>query len=169
MYIYTRPPGTRTPRLTTAPATTTTQAVPNVTQFICKPPLYRGGSYTPFMEGIRYLKSRYTDTPPTFEPHTNNGRCTRVSCSYGAGIYVCNDNDCAVQVPILTIANYAEAIARQEGCDFFQGPGQASGFRTHLVWGQAFDRNGWLVFFSFLFPSSICFTSSFFSLICVSE
>lgn len=80
-------------------------------------------------------------------PHANGDKCERVSCQYGSGIYACNDNDHAVNVPFATLADYAQAVVDdpREACNWHEEHYQGGTDGEDVTWGQAFDKNGWLV------------------------
>ncbi|KAI0129185.1 hypothetical protein BJ170DRAFT_693955 [Xylariales sp. AK1849] len=63
--------------------------------------------------------------------------CSRVSCSYCGGIWVCNDNDYEIHVPWGTVADYAADLGKT-----------CHGEDTSLTAGQEFDRGGWNVIVS---------------------
>lgn len=154
IYIYTHI-YSFTPSLTTSPhpiltaTTTTKQTNPNLTKIICQPQMYVEARKDHTEEGVSYLRNKPQDPlgPPSFGAHTNDGHCTRVSCEYASGIYVCNDNDDAVRVPLGTVADYAQAVLDDPdaGCNFVDKSYEGSGAARPVVWGQAFDVNGWLV------------------------
>ncbi|KAH6681849.1 hypothetical protein B0J14DRAFT_680008 [Halenospora varia] len=66
--------------------------------------------------------------------------CTRISCSYDAGIYLCNDNDYPIQPSCTYLASYADDIAN--ACvtyhKFFNG------IRRYTC-GQFFDTDNYNV------------------------
>ncbi|KAL6702812.1 hypothetical protein ACN47E_000898 [Coniothyrium glycines] len=79
-------------------------------------------------EGINYLRG--VGGQPREGP--GPGRCGRVSCSYNAAIWWCNDNNFEkVLYGFNAIANSAQYI--KDGCT--SGP--------NLVAGQNFERDGW--------------------------
>lgn len=98
-------------------------------------------------DGIKYLHNK--DKGPAYlGPNTNGKHCTRVSCEYASGIYACNDNDHAVQVPLDTLADYAQAVRDDTDtrCNYFVEHYKGGSKDKWVTWGQAFDINGWLVF-----------------------
>ncbi|KAK7733662.1 hypothetical protein SLS53_008128 [Cytospora paraplurivora] len=120
---------------------------PNLTKIICRPQMYVEARVDHTNDGIDYLRHKPQDPlgPPYFPPRTNGGHCTRVSCEYASAIYLCNDNDHGVQVPTGTIADYVQAVLDDGGerCHFWDGDYGGTGFSKDVVWGQAFDANGW--------------------------
>ncbi|KUI66105.1 hypothetical protein VM1G_11430 [Cytospora mali] len=126
---------------------------PNLTHIICRPPAFKWGGTVAAIDGVHYLHFHDVDPKghPVFAPNSQNyKRCSRVSCSYGTGIYVCNDNNYGIQIPLLQIADYAQAILDQPKCN-----DHLERYRnSQTIWGQAFDVNGcspWTVFITSLF------------------
>lgn len=101
------------------------------------------------LENIDYLSGKDHGGPGAYLGALTNGKnCQRMSCQYASGIYVCNDNDHAVNVPFATLAAYAQAVAddpRKE-CNWHKDHYEGGTDGQDLTWGQAFDANGWLVF-----------------------
>lgn len=101
-----------------------------------------------FTQGnIAYLRRKADRPPITLGANTNGKHCTRVSCQYASGIYVCNDNDHDVQVALGTVADYAQAVLddpRKE-CNWHEEYYEGGGDAEDVTWGQAFDANGWYV------------------------
>ncbi|EZF32346.1 hypothetical protein H109_07966 [Trichophyton interdigitale MR816] len=88
-----------------------------------------GATLRTIRDGIKYLnglKGKCKAPPRT---------CTRVSCSWKAGIYLCNDNLHSVSVPCKQIAEYAQDIVNV--C--VTNP-EVSSLR-----GQEFDSDNWNV------------------------
>ncbi|OAL66741.1 small monomeric GTPase [Trichophyton rubrum] len=88
-----------------------------------------GANLRPIRDGIRYLnglQGKCIGVPRT---------CTRVSCSWKAGIFLCNDNMRTVYVPCKQIAEYAQDIVNV--C--VTNP-EVSSLR-----GQEFDSDNWNV------------------------
>lgn len=118
-----------------------------MTKIICQPQMYREVRTDHTDDGIAYLRGKPQDPngAPYFGPKTNHGHCTRVSCEYASAIYVCNDDDHGVQIPLGTVADYAQAVLDDDDtrCSFLDMNYEGSGHSKGVVWGQAFDMNGW--------------------------
>ncbi|KAI0459602.1 hypothetical protein F5B21DRAFT_499282 [Xylaria acuta] len=84
-------------------------------------------------QGITYLHKVHGNCTNGPGP----GNCGRVSCSYGSGIWFCNDNPHPMSVPCSTFGDRAWDIV--EKCYAF------GNFPTDSVHGQAFDIEGWNV------------------------
>ncbi|KAI0196142.1 hypothetical protein EV127DRAFT_466492 [Xylaria flabelliformis] len=84
-------------------------------------------------QGIAYLHKIHGNCTNGPGP----GNCARVSCSYGSGIWFCNDNSHPTSVPCSTFGDRAWDII--EKCYAF------GNFPTDSVHGQAFDTAGWNV------------------------
>lgn len=101
-----------------------------------------------FTQGnIAYLRRKADRPPITLGANTNGEDCTRVSCQYASGIYVCNDNDHDVQVALGTLADYAQAVLDdpREECNWHEEYYEGGGDAEDVTWGQAFDVGGWYV------------------------
>ncbi|KAH6676389.1 hypothetical protein B0J14DRAFT_560689 [Halenospora varia] len=83
-------------------------------------------------EGINYLSVLFGECGVQGGP----GACTRISCSYNAGIYLCNDNSYAIFPNCGYLASYADDISGQ--C-FIAGRGNT------LTCGQQFDTDNYNV------------------------
>ncbi|KAI0489664.1 hypothetical protein F4859DRAFT_509250 [Xylaria cf. heliscus] len=84
-------------------------------------------------EGIAYLHNIHGNCTNGPGP----GNCGRVSCSYGSGIWFCNDNPYPMSVPCSMFGDLAWDIV--EKCYAF------GNFPTDSVYGQAFDPANWNV------------------------
>ncbi|KAI0871257.1 hypothetical protein GGS24DRAFT_503943 [Hypoxylon argillaceum] len=84
-------------------------------------------------QGIAYLHKIQGDCTNGPGP----GNCSRVSCSYGSGIWFCNDNRHPMSVPCSAFGDRAWDIV--EKCYAY------GDFPTDSVHGQAFDAAGWNV------------------------
>ncbi|KAH8167122.1 hypothetical protein CIB48_g1107 [Xylaria polymorpha] len=82
-------------------------------------------------QGITYLRKIHGNCTNGPGP----GNCGRVSCSYGSGIWFCNDNPYPMSVPCSTFGDRAWDII--EKCYAF------GNFPTDSVHGQAFDTARW--------------------------
>ncbi|KAK0622456.1 hypothetical protein B0T14DRAFT_494110 [Immersiella caudata] len=90
------------------------------------PPGWGNAQYNHIMDGIAYLRGISGDcrAPP------GPGNCGRVSCSWGAAIYYCNDNPHEHWVRCAKIGDVARAIATKcYGWAYFRG--------------QGFDKGNW--------------------------
>ncbi|KAM0284875.1 hypothetical protein ACHAQH_001796 [Verticillium albo-atrum] len=89
----------------------------------------QGANMLRFQEGTFYLDrlNRYLDIAPR--------RCSRVSCSFNAGIAICNDSPSTTwSLHTSIIVSYVQRISRE--CSHFSGSSMA---------GQQFDTGGWNV------------------------
>ncbi|KAI0021725.1 hypothetical protein F4780DRAFT_789772 [Xylariomycetidae sp. FL0641] len=84
-------------------------------------------------EGIHYLKG-IRDRPCVAAPGPKV--CTRISCSWNAGIYFCNDTPSEVHHDCPDIATYAEDIRAK--CHY-------TSLDRVIVQGQEFDSENWNV------------------------
>ncbi|KAI0148940.1 hypothetical protein BJ166DRAFT_53334 [Pestalotiopsis sp. NC0098] len=89
-----------------------------------------GGTFTGLNEGITTLRARAAEADG-FVLGTNaqmGGQCLRLTCSYSAAIWACNDADVSALVAFENVARYAENI--RDAC----GPA------SNMVWahGQQF-------------------------------
>ncbi|KAI1388134.1 uncharacterized protein F4822DRAFT_303362 [Hypoxylon trugodes] len=92
-----------------------------------------GGADNVFVQqGIDYLKS-IKNGPCGAPPGPN--KCSRISCSYGAGIFLCNDTPKEIHHDCPDLATYAEDI--RSNC-------HTEGVVTY-VRGQQFDTEGFSV------------------------
>lgn len=100
------------------------------------------------LQNIDYLRPKDHGGPGAYLGALTNGKnCQRMSCQYASGIYVCNDNDYAINVLFTTLADYAQAVVddpRKE-CNWHEDHYEGGKDGEDLTWGQAFDANGWLV------------------------
>lgn len=135
--------------LTTTP--TPTQRYPSMSQIICRPEMYNRATAVHIQTGISYLrgKGREMNHPNLFKALTHYGQCSRVSCSWKSAIYVCNDNPYDIEVPLGTVADYAQALSEHPECHYKEGA-------NYYVWGQAFSKDGWSVC-----PHQPCFSLLF--------
>lgn len=124
------------------------QKNPNLTQIICKPQLYREARRDFTQQNADYLRKITNGGVGAYlGPFTNGNNCQRMACEYASGLYVCNDNLFAINVPWTTLADYAEAVMndpRQE-CNYHIDHYEGGHKGQDVTWGQAFDANGWLV------------------------
>ncbi|KAK2611820.1 hypothetical protein N8I77_005143 [Diaporthe amygdali] len=116
----------------------------NLTHIICQPQMFLEARADFTDNGIKYLRNKNT-ADPLFGPKTNGKHCTRVSCEYASGIYVCNDNDFGVRVPLDTLADYAQAVRDDpdKRCNYHVKQYKGGKDDEDVTWGQAFDANGW--------------------------
>ncbi|KAH7305101.1 hypothetical protein BKA65DRAFT_486151 [Rhexocercosporidium sp. MPI-PUGE-AT-0058] len=82
-------------------------------------------------QGIKYLRDLHLTC--WLNPHS----CGRVSRSYNAAIYTCNNNGIKLGPDCSVIANYAQALRNK--CSFIDG------FYDSTCEGQAWDINNWNV------------------------
>ncbi|KAI3393125.1 hypothetical protein diail_4693 [Diaporthe ilicicola] len=117
---------------------------PNLTHIICQPQMFVDARTDFTEQNIKYLRGKGSGAP-YFGPGTNGKHCTRVSCEYASGIYVCNDNGFGVAVPLATIADYAQAVHddTDKRCNYFVKNYRGGTDDKWVTWGQAFDANGW--------------------------
>ncbi|EFR01023.1 hypothetical protein MGYG_04026 [Nannizzia gypsea CBS 118893] len=87
-----------------------------------------GAKVKSIREGASYLNGLHGKFRPL--PRT----CSRVSCSWDSGIFLCNDNDHKVSVPCKLVAEYTRDIL-----DICASPDVVS------LRGQEFDSDGWNV------------------------
>ena len=93
-----------------------------------------------------YLRPLDNGGPGAYLGANANGKsCERVACQYASGVYVCNDNDRAINVPYGTIADYAQAVLDDpsDKCNWRAENYEGGLFDVDVTWGQAFDANGW--------------------------
>ncbi|RDL34424.1 uncharacterized protein BP5553_07552 [Venustampulla echinocandica] len=108
----------------------TPQNVNSKSNYICKPvPGHKDWDYANgdrIAEGIRYLKGiDICDVGPQ--------TCVRISCSWSAGIFLCNDNDHAIFPKCNYIASYAQDLIGK--CSVFPV------FNGFYTCGQKFDTD----------------------------
>ncbi|KAI0122898.1 hypothetical protein BJ170DRAFT_698056 [Xylariales sp. AK1849] len=100
-----------------------------------KPDCSVGGSdwvpFSQFDEGLDYLRKLSGDCHGVTGPN----KCGRLSCSWNAGIWFCNDNDHEIHVSWLAVIHAADTI--YYGCR-----DQAMVTQIH---GQVFHADGWNV------------------------
>lgn len=133
---------------TPANKNTPKQKNPNLTHIICKPQMFKEARKDFTLQNEDYLRGLNNGgVGAHLGPHANGDKCERVSCQYGSGIYACNDNDHAVNVPFATLADYAQAVVDdpREACNWHEEHYQGGTDGEDVTWGQAFDKNGWLV------------------------
>ncbi|KAI1262862.1 hypothetical protein F5Y18DRAFT_429733 [Xylariaceae sp. FL1019] len=93
--------------------------------------------YTPLVrvqQGIEYLK----DLKGTCTNGAGPGNCGRISCSWTAAIYWCNDNDHPVTYDCSHFAETAQHVLSDCHYTF-------NGGKTIYTWGQAFDTESFNV------------------------
>ncbi|KAH8592927.1 hypothetical protein B0O99DRAFT_224553 [Bisporella sp. PMI_857] len=98
--------------------------------------IYSLANYGRIGDGIYYLKR----LPGACSVGAGWGTCTRLSCSYSSGIYLCNDNTFPIAPTCSYMALYAEDILR--GCpqDISTGTGR--------IRGQEFDTDNYNIIVS---------------------
>ncbi|KAI0023106.1 hypothetical protein F4780DRAFT_787719 [Xylariomycetidae sp. FL0641] len=87
-----------------------------------------------FHEGLHYLrkKVKVPCTAPISE-------CVRVSCSWNAAVYLCNNSGHDISIPCLEVADYAQHII-----DTCKHPGEVLK-NTKVVMGHMDNTEGWSV------------------------
>lgn len=124
------------------------QKNPNLTHIICKPQMFKEARKDFTLQNEEYLRGLNNGGVGAYlGANTNGDRCQRMSCEYASGIYVCNDNDRAINVPFDTLADYAQAVVDdpREECNWHEEHYQGGTDGEDVTWGQAFDANGWSV------------------------
>lgn len=124
------------------------QKNPNLTHIICKPQMFKEARKDFTLQNEEYLRGLNNGGVGAYlGANTNGDKCQRMSCEYASGIYVCNDNDRAINVPFATLADYAQAVVDdpREECNWHEEHYQGGTDGEDVTWGQAFDANGWLV------------------------
>ncbi|KAL1854416.1 hypothetical protein Daus18300_011435 [Diaporthe australafricana] len=130
---------------------------PNLTHIICQPQMFLEARRDFTDQNIKYLHDKEKG-PAYLGPNTTGKQCTRVSCQYASGIYACNDNDHAVQVPLDTLADYAQAVREDTDtrCNYLVKNYKKGKLDKWVSWGQAFDINGWNVIVGFWHSDEKC-------------
>ena len=91
----------------------------------------------PIDEGIKYLHGISGDCKVDAGPRV----CSRVSCSYSAAIWLCNDTKEDLWIPCSKVGDYAQDI--RDKCWFNASPGAP--VWLPVVRGQEFDTENWNV------------------------
>ncbi|KAI1327962.1 hypothetical protein F5Y16DRAFT_398833 [Xylariaceae sp. FL0255] len=100
---------------------------------ICKVGLSGYATIYRINQGIAYLEGVTSQCGMGAGP----GNCGRISCSYNAAIYWCNDNDHYVEYECSYFAQYAAVVT--DACVYTRGG------KTEWTWGQAFDTENFNV------------------------
>ena len=109
--------------------------------------MYREARKDFTLQNADYLRGKGGCCGAYLGANANGKNCQRMSCQYGSEIYVCNDNDYAINIPWDTLADYAEAVVNdpRKECNWHEDHYEGGTKGQDLTLGQAFDANGWLV------------------------
>ncbi|KAI0132840.1 hypothetical protein BJ170DRAFT_592778 [Xylariales sp. AK1849] len=91
-------------------------------------------------KGIDYLRNIPGECRKDARPNADHAKCSRVSCSYSAAIFYCNDNFHQVWTSCASLGDRARSIANE--CQY---QAKSINLPEWRVVGQQFDTDGWNV------------------------